>query len=215
VNGFFEPLLPRPVDPEVSYRMPAWLGAPRGTLPGVVPLERVLARTGKAAVCVTRIGAYSTGFEVDLVTMSRTEDDEFDPLLFGHPRWRRGAQREGLPPEMLRFGVQYADGGKATNVGGYQPHDPAVAPAGPVIVPGGGGGGGGSWHQSLWVWPLPPPGSLLLVCEWPAAGIPLTRCEVDAALIIDAAARAQVLFSDEHLPEPPAGAGPPPVPHSE
>jgi hypothetical protein len=149
-----------------------------------------------------------------LVTLSPVVHDDLDPLLFGPPRRRPGVQSQQLPPEVLRFGVQFADGSKATNVGGDLPHDPAVAPAGPVIVPGGGGGGGGRWHQSLWVWPLPPPGRLLFVCEWPAAGIPLTRFEIDAHLVIDAAARAQVVFPDDHLPEPPAGAGPPPVPHS-
>jgi hypothetical protein len=212
VGGFFEPLVPLPGEPEENRRTPPWFGAPRGMLPGVVALECVLARTDRAAVCVTRMGAYPSGFEIDLMTLSPTASDDLDPLLFGPPR-RRGATHEGLAPEMLRFGVQFADGDKATNVGGY-PADPDVAPAGAVIVPGGGGGGGGRWHQSLWVWPLPPPGPLLLVCEWPAAGIPLTRREIDARLIIDAATRAQVVFSDEALPEPPAGAGPPPVPHS-
>jgi hypothetical protein len=43
----------------------------------------------------------------------------------------------------------------------------------------------------------------MLVCEWPAMGIPLTRSELDAQPILDAATRAQVIFSDEHLPEPP------------
>jgi hypothetical protein len=33
--------------------------------------------------------------------------------------------------------------------------------------------------------------------------IPLTRSELDAQLILDAAARAKVIFSEEHLPEPP------------
>lgn len=215
VDGFFESLPPAADEPpEESYRRPPWLGAPRGTLPGVVALERVLARTEVAAVCVTRLGAYPTGFEVELVTVSRSTADDLDPLLFGPPRRRRGSEAEGLPDEMLRFGVQFADGSKATNVGGDPPYDAAVAPTGPVIVPGGGGGGGGSWHQSLWVWPLPPPGPLLLVCEWPAAGIPLTRSEIDARLIIDASERAQVVFSDDHLRDPPTGAGPSPVSHT-
>ena len=46
------------------------VGAPRGTLPGIVALKRVLARTDKVAVCVTRLAAYPTGFEFDVVTMS-------------------------------------------------------------------------------------------------------------------------------------------------
>jgi len=39
-------------------------------------------------------------------------------------------------------------------------------------------------------------------------GISLTRIEPDARLILDAAARAQVIFSDEHLPELPDDEGP-------
>jgi hypothetical protein len=62
--------------------------------------------------------------------------------------------------------------------------------------PGGGGGGGASWHQTNWVWPLPPPGPLAFVCEWPAAGIALTRTEIDAQLVLEAAERAQVIFAD-------------------
>jgi len=50
--------------------MPLWFGPPRGTLPAVVPLERVLARTEKVAVCVTGLGACPIGFEFDVVTMS-------------------------------------------------------------------------------------------------------------------------------------------------
>jgi len=214
VNGFFEPLPPLPDEAEERHRPPPWFGPPPGTLPGVVAIERVVARTEKAAVCVMRVGAYPTGFELDLVTMTPSEHDALDPLLFGPPHRRPGTQHDGLPPEMLRFGVQFADGGKATNIAGFPSGDPAVPPAGPVMVPGGGGGGAGRWHQSLWVWPLPPRGPVLLVCEWPAAAIALTHCEIDSGLIIDAAARAQVVFFDDRPPEPPAGAGPPPVSHS-
>jgi len=32
------------------------------------------------------------------------------------------------------------------------------------------------------------------VCEWPAASIPLTRHEIEAQVVLDAAARAQEIF---------------------
>jgi hypothetical protein len=35
------------------------------------------------------------------------------------------------------------------------------------------------------------------VCEWPAAGIPLSRQELDAQMLLDAAARARALFPTE------------------
>lgn len=211
MSDFFEPP-PRPSVPEEPrYRAPPWWGAPRGTLPGVVGLELVLARTDKVAVCVTRLAAYPTGFEFDLLTLSADDqDDDLDPLMFRHHRMRSGAAEE-IPPELLRFGVQFADGSRVTNLGGLQHH--RTRPEGPIMLPGGGGGGGGNWRQTQWVWPLPAPGTLTLVCEWPAMGIPATRNELDAGLILDAASRAQVIFSDEHLPEPPdEGDGPRPVP---
>jgi len=47
------------------------------------------------------------------------------------------------------------------------------------------------------MWPLPPPGPLSFVCEWPAAGIPLSRAQIDGQSIIDAAPRAQTIFPDQ------------------
>jgi hypothetical protein len=172
-----------------------------------VTLQLVLARTDQVAVCVTRLGAYLTGFELELVTMACGESDSLDPFLFGARSLRRGRQTaDGMPPEKLRFGVEFADGTKATNTSqplGPQGNDP---PPGPVFSPrGASGGGGGNCRQSIWVWPLPPAGKLAFVCEWPAAGIPLTRHEIDAQLILDAASRAQQLFTDEQLFDVPGG----------
>jgi hypothetical protein len=74
LSDFFEPP-PGPVVPAPQrYRTPPWFGAPRGTLPGVVAFERVLAQTDKVAVCVTRLAAYPTGFEFDVVTMTAADE---------------------------------------------------------------------------------------------------------------------------------------------
>lgn len=166
----------------------------------------MLVRTEQVVVCVTRLGAYPTGFELDLVTMARGESDSLDPFLFGGRSLRRGRQTgAGIPPEKLRFGVEFADGTKATNTSGRSDsgEDP---PPGPVLRPGSGSGsGGGNCRQSMWVWPLPPAGQLAFVCEWPAAGIPLTRHEIDAQIILDAAGHAQELFTDAELFDTPGG----------
>jgi hypothetical protein len=165
----------------------------------VVAIELVLAQTERYAVCVTRLGAYPIGFEFDLLSLAAPgdqESEELDPMLFGPGRHRGGRHRGMLDDEFLRIGVQFADGAKATNVPGPHPHFDHE-PDGPVLHGGGGGGGGGHWRQAEWVWPLPPPGPLAFVCEWPAAGIPETRKEIDAQLILDAAERAQVIFADD------------------
>jgi hypothetical protein len=199
VSEFFEP--PPPLEePERLEPRPAWRHAPSGTLPGLATLQLVLARTDRVAVCVTQVGAFATGFELELVTMACGESDSLDPFLFGGRSLRRAWQTAAaLPAEKLRFGIEFADGTKATSTSqlGPQGDDP---PPGPVLSPrGGSGSGNGNSRQSIWVWPLPPPGKLAFVCEWLAAGISLTRHEIDAQLVLDAASRAQQIFADEQL----------------
>ena len=173
-------------------------------LAGVVSLELVLAKTDKAAVCVTHIGAYPTGFELQLLTMVAEGANDLDPMLFGPHRPRRGRHAHESPDGMLRFGVQFADGSKATNASRPPfPERGEGAPQGPVMNPGGGGGGEGSWRQDFWIWPLPPPGPLTFAAEWGDAGIPLTLSEIDSKLLLEAADRAQVVFTAEQLSESP------------
>jgi len=179
--------------------------APLGTVPGVVPLELVLAQTGRAAVFITHLAGYPEGFQFELVAIAAAGDDQetvLDPMLFGLHRRRLRPGDGDIPEDMLRIGVQFSDGRKATNTSGFPERRPDYEnpPEGPVMHSGDGGGHEHRWHQSLWVWPLPPPGPLALVCQWPAAGIPLTRHELDAQLILDAAARAQVVFPDSPHP---------------
>lgn len=187
-DEFFAPPAPQPEpDPEPS---PPWIGPPHGMLPGVAALELVLARAERAAVYVGRCAVYSTGFELELRVLVR--DDDLDPSLNGiyhHPGGRSTYE------EMLRFGIEFSDGRRATNVGGSWPG--ADEPQGPVLLGMGGGGGGGSWRQDFWVWPLPPPGQVSLVCEWPAAGIELCRTEFDADVLLEAGKRARRLFADQ------------------
>jgi len=48
---------------------------------------------------------------------------------------------------------------------------------------------------------LPPPGPLAFVCEWPTRHIPETRAEIDASLVLEAAARAVAIWPDELIEE--------------
>ena len=107
-----------------------------------------------------------------------------------------------LPPELLRFGVEFADGPKGTTTGGPGTAAEGDPPAGPLLMPRDGGGGGDRWDQSFWLWPLPPPGPVAFVVEWPSEGIELTRHEVDAAPILEASKGSTTLW-----PESPDGGG--------
>lgn len=196
MSEFFEPP-PPPEEPERHHRQPEWFGPPEGTLPGVVPVEVVLARSAKAAVYVTHLAAYPTGFQFEIHAIAAPgEEDELDvdPMMFRHHSARRGGHSQ-LPPELLRVGVQFQDGRRATSTAG-PPFAPDKPPSGPVMIEEGGGGGGGSWREMYWVWPLPPSGALALVCEWPAADIPVARQEIDGQLVLDAASRAEVIFPE-------------------
>jgi hypothetical protein len=199
--SFFE-LPPPPEPPEAEEPdVPEWVAAPSNVLGAAVPLRLVLAKTSDLAVAVLGGTAYPTGFEFKLVVRSRGNRDElgdFDPLELHHRfvRRRHGGGRE-IPPELLRFGIEFSDGSKATNLQELWGGDPPREPPSPVLMPGGGGGGVGNWETEFWVWPLPPEGPLAFVCEWPAREIPLTRVELDAALVRDAAAQAEVLWEPD------------------
>jgi hypothetical protein len=162
----------------------------------------LLARSEQASVYVDYVDAYPEGFELEIRASTsvayddlRRAGDRWGPDVFGGHWPIAGERRDVLPAELLRIGVQFADGRTATNVGG---HERPVA--GPVMWPlrGGGHGGGGEsrFHQGYWVSPLPPPGPVGLVCEWPSGQIPVVRRDIDARLILDAAETARAMFGD-------------------
>lgn len=163
-----------------------------------VPLRLVLARTEEVVIAITRATAFPSGVDLDVVLRQRRARDDFD-MPFEFARFGRRRERTAsrtLPPELLRIGVQFSDGRKATSIGDFGFGDFDQAPEGPVLTQGRGGGGGGNWEFSFWLWPLPPPGPLAFVCEWPAEGIELTRVEIDAGVLIEAADQAEVLWDD-------------------
>jgi hypothetical protein len=197
--GFFEP--PPPPEPEEQHRQPVWLGPPDNEAGVVVPLNILLARSDEVAVVLLSATAFSTGFELAGTVRTREQLDALHEAFVMHRR-RRSAE---LEPELFRFGVEFADGRKATNLGHpFQRDQQDEDPSQPVLIARGSGGGGRSWQMNWWVWPLPPPGSLALVCEWPAQGIAQTRHELDPAPLLDAAAQIEPLWPNG---EPTGGTG--------
>jgi hypothetical protein len=180
--SFFEP---PPWRPPSDYRVSAWARGPEGTLPGVVPVALLVARTDTHAVLVDNLLVYPTGFDFDLAVRRRP----------GHLRQHR--HREHRWDDELRLEVRFADGRTADNdprrwprPSGDQPPDP------PLLYQSTHGPDGGH----VWLWGLPPPGPLTLACEWPAQQIPPSQAELDAGLILAAAARAMSLWPDQASP---------------
>jgi hypothetical protein len=204
--GFFDDLrLPRTEHDDAEDSTPEWWAAPEDHVAGVVPVELVLARNDEAAVFVTRIAAYPQGFELEANVVTRTprhfRGDYFDLM------YEAGTPEGEIPPELLRLGVEFSDGRRASSLGemldGSSTALTAVAgdeePPDPerdvFMTPGGGGGSARRSTQSYWIWPLPPPGLLTFVCEWPAFDIAETAVELDAETIREASRRARPVWS--------------------
>jgi hypothetical protein len=160
--------------------MPAWSRGPVDMVPGVVPVALLVARTDTHAVLIDGLLVYSTGFDFDLAVRR-------------HP----GQPRHHPDPcvwHELRLEVRFADGRRADNGPGPWPHPDDDRPPDPpllyqsVIGPDGG---------HVWLWGLPPPGPLTFACQWPAEQIPPSQAELDAGLVLAAAARAQTLWPDQ------------------
>jgi len=167
---------PPPVPP-VPRRPPAprpRYGPPDGVLGVPVPGTTVLARTDSFVVVLDRVVAYPTGVELG-VTVRTADDPVFGS--FDDMRRRTWSGTSAFPGESLRIDAVFAGG------------------AGDVhLVAVNGSGTQTRFDQRFWLEPLPPPGPLGLVVEWPRRDLPATRVDIDAGVIIEAAGRAEVLW---------------------
>jgi hypothetical protein len=188
--GFFDP--PASVARSKVIQPPRWRRPRNEILPGIAPVALIIARTQETVVALAGMRGYPTGFVFTLSLRLRNISVRSRQPLEPFPRFSGPHLVEGepLPEELLRFGVQFADGRKATNLDRYPFSPEDEEPENPVLIEGGGvggEGGGGVWDMEYAVRPLPPSGPLAFVCAWPEQGIPESRVEIDAALILEAA----------------------------
>jgi hypothetical protein len=185
--------------PEVDYRPPAWVEPPADEVPGIVPVELILARTPQRAIGLTGIRAYPTGFGCTLHLRLREvipgEQSNVGAFnMFGDQVDPAGE----FADYYLRLGVGFADGRKATNLERRRDFDDGRPPDPPSLrLVRWEGYDLLAWEVDVWVWGLPPPGPLAFVCEWPARGIPETRVEIDARLVLEAAGRAVAIWPEQ------------------
>lgn len=158
-----------------------------------VHFTELLVQNDEVAVLLSGLMAFPAGFAFSVILLSRLNPSPIPFHSIGqHPT-------VALPAGAFRFGIGLADGTKVIADRRWL----AGQPDGYKLRPQGGGGGGRSWRQSFLFEPLPPPGLLEFVCEWPAYGLPESRLGLDAAVIVEAAGRAKALWPDDvGLPEP-------------
>ena len=179
-------------------RLPPWLRPPANVVPVDVPLGLLVARTEVAVIAIPAVQVYPIGLSLSL--MVRMRDQQGARVGMHHSQYAFDPSSD----DFVRLGVQFADGGKATNL--RRPRPPSdQPPAGPLLTPHGGSGSIGAWDTHYWLWPLPPPGLLRIVAEWPAQHISETAVEVTADPIREAAAHAVTLWPEEDAPAGPVG----------
>jgi hypothetical protein len=180
--GFFDDVPPPPPPPSpLPPPYQPWMGPPRGWLGGFVPVRLTLGRGDDHLVTLGPLEAYPEGISASLAVASRVPDLGHRPTMMdpdggGH-----------------RFGVAYADGRKWQS---GMPHALRYDPGADDLVVQwrGGGGGGNEYHMDLWLWPLPPEGTVTFAFEWGRVGIAETLTTVDAGIFRAAAAEAERLW---------------------
>lgn len=174
-----------------------WRGAADDTLGVAVPYGEFLVRNDDIAVIVTGLVAFPVGFTVIVVALSRLDDPTESLDMSVHSVMGRSSQS---PDQAFRFGIEFSDGSRVTNDAefGYSRREPAQ----PLLRHRGGSSGGRRASQGFWCTPLPPPGPMRFVCRWLAQGVEETSLQLDAQVILDAAARAVPVWpEDVDLPE--------------
>ncbi len=187
--SFFDDTFAEPEFAPPEPRRRRWRGDSNDTLGVPVLFADFLVRNDDIAIMVTGLVAFPAGFLVNIVALSRLDPAREPMHVFGHgagPRLR-DAERG------FRFGIAFSDGTKVTG----HLHRPAGAPGQPSLQPRGGGSGGRRFAQGYWCQPLPPPGPVRFVCRWLDQGVEEVALELEARLILDAAAHATTIWSDD------------------
>jgi hypothetical protein len=201
--GFFDIPAPPPDDeplgPAEEYTDGRWLA-------GVLAVEQIIGRSDQAAVAVRRMSVLPGSFEIEVVAWLRRPPRRRprrrfpqEILLSLDRPWVSRAEDGSLPPDLVRFGIQFPDGGRATNVDADWPRPDVDRPEHGLRTQGGSSSAGEA-SQRFSARPLPAVGDVVLVCEWPAYGIAESRLTIDGDALRAAAARAQPVWPDEPMP---------------
>ena len=205
-------------DPPPREQLEQWqrlMSPPENEFPAGVGTTILLDSTDDAAVGITQIEAFSTGFRFTLAVRVRQPRPELARgglFMLLSPHLQPGLE---IPlADRLLLGIEFADGRRASTLQDRRIQGPGgVADSEQlVLAEQGGGGSEQSVDQTLWVAPLPPEGPVIRILTWPSFGMNESRTLLDGAAIRAAASRSQPLWPPQSAPEPPQ---PPPPPRPE
>lgn len=182
------------------------MSAPDNEFPVGVVGTVLLAGNADAAVGVTHLEAFSTGFQFTLAVRVRQVPPRLAGgglfmLVSGHVHPGAGASLQ----DRLLLGIEYCDGRRASTLQDQVMAGPAGVPDDEelVLVQQGGSGGDVSVEQTFWVAPLPPDGPVAFHFTWPAFGLDESRTVLDGAAIRAAGTSSRALWPPQPLVEQP------------
>ena len=177
-----------------------WAGPPPNRVPVAWPFTSVVGRSDDAAVAVVGGQVYPTGLSFRLTAVLRRAAVSEWPGMSGRPA--RRPHGGGGPQELLRFGVQFADGRSTETLpGGAPDYDADFDPGRPRLINLSGGGDDRRWDQEMFLAPLPPDGPLDLVCQWLQFGIGESHSTADVTGLAATAAAGIELWPFEADPD--------------
>jgi hypothetical protein len=201
-----------PPTPEQLEQWQRRMSPPENEFPASVGVSVLLSRSDEAAVGLTQVEAFSTGFRFTLTVRVRQPRPQLVRgglfmLISSHPHPGIDVPLQ----DRLLLGIEYPDGRRASTLTDMRMHGPGTQLDSEqlVLVQQGGGGDERSVDQSYWVAPLPPHGPVNVVLAWPGFGIRESRTVLDAAAIRAAAAHSQTLWPPQPASEPPQPQQPP------
>jgi hypothetical protein len=201
----------QPPTPEQIEQWHRRISPPDNEFPAGIGGTVLLGRSDDAAVGLTHIEAFSTGFRFTLAVRVRQMRPE---LAAGGLHMLISPIHPGIAiaiEDRLLLGIEYPGGHRASTLGDMRRYGPGAVPDGEqlMLVEQGGGGGHQSIDQTYWVTPLPPAGLVDIILAWTGFGIPECRTALDGTAIRAAASRSRILWPPQPSTEPPE---PPPGP---
>lgn len=164
-----------------------WTTAYCGWAGVALPRAFVLGQSDCAVVSISRITAFPTGWDFQVVIV--TTDPRAADTAMNQPDHPLPV---GARDQVFRLGLEFGDHTVAVDRMSHYVRATDDAVLGAVMqLYGGAASSDTSWSAgTYWVSPLPPPGPLSFVCEWGSQGIPLTHHSFSASELLDAARAA-------------------------
>jgi hypothetical protein len=150
--------------------------------------------------------AYPQGFEFSVLL--RLRRGRIRPLLSSGPsppsdmrpppnpflawRWRGMGEVQGSAVQLALW-VE----GTSWSVSNGQEPDERLEESAPRLLPLTSSFSAERGESEWWVNPVPPPGLLTILCEWPDQGVPPTHSTVDTQVICDAAQKCEDLWDGD------------------